>query len=350
MLFTYQHVRHDITKLQKYQDHLVKEVWCKASGRYSMNLLDPEFREIVREVKKNSKKNDFLDGPIRKIFYIFRDHLDAGQRAQIAKWYDTATDIRKLCSRQTSNTAPTYKDLRAINSDLGAELKKFCDNLWGNVIDLAPVIHRHQSIKQHYDKFITKNPTGKCPYCGINDFEGQYSDYREAYDHYIPKGTYPFSSINFRNLSPMCHKCNSTYKGTKNPIKKGSNGKPQKAFYPYSKKDPQISISVNLRPCDVGSIEPADFDLEFKAPGADEELETWKRLFGIESRYKDKICLPNEAKSWLVLVADDCYTAGLTPKQALEKFERCHSPYPWVGANFLKIPFMRGCEKAGLIM
>ncbi len=349
MLFTYQHVRHDITKLQYYQDHLVKEVWCKASGRYSMNLLDPEFRKIVREVKRNSKKNDFLQGPIKRIFCIFRDRLDASQRAQIAKWYDTTTDIRKLCSGQTSSGAASYKELHKIDKDLGKELKKFCDNLWGKVIALAPVTQRHQSIKDHYDKFITKNPAGKCPYCGLNDFEGQYSDYREVYDHYLPKGTFPFSSINFKNLSPMCYKCNSTYKGTKNPIKKSSAGKTLKSFYPYAKKLPNISISVTLKSKNLSPLKPTDFDLTFSAPGADEEVETWKRLFGIESRYKDKICLPDEAKSWLALVADDCSSGGLTPKQALEKWERYQVRFPWKEANFLKIPFMRGCAKAGLI-
>lgn len=147
----------------------------------------------------------------------------------------------------------------------------------------------------------------------------------------------------------MCYECNSTHKGTKNPIKKGPHGKPLKAFYSYAKKAPKISISVTLRSRYIDSLKPADIDLDFSAPGADEEVETWKRLFNIQSRYKDKICLPDEAKSWLLLVADDCFNVGLTPKQALQKFERCRSPFPWKEVNFLKIPFMRGCEKAGLI-
>jgi hypothetical protein len=349
MLFTYQHVRHNINKLQKYQDHLVKEVWCKASGRYSLKLLDPEFLEIVKEIKKNSKTNDFLDGPIRKIFYIFRDRLDQSQRARIEKWYDTATDIRKICSGQTANAAATYSDLTAINVDLAKQIKSFCDNLWDNVIELAPVIQRQQSIKDHYSKFIAKNRWGKCPYCGINDFEGEFSDYREAYDHYLPKGTYPFCSINFKNLAPMCHKCNSTYKGIKNPIKRGVKDKPQKAFYPYSKKAQQIAISVTLKSCDFDSLKPADVSLDFSARGADEEVETWKWLFSIDSRYKDKICLPDEAKSWLMLVAVDCVNGGLSPKEAIEKWERYWSCFPWKEVNFLKGPFIRGCEKAGLI-
>ena len=47
MLFTYHYVNHSIEQLQVYTGHLVKEVWCKAEGDFSLDLLEPELREIV---------------------------------------------------------------------------------------------------------------------------------------------------------------------------------------------------------------------------------------------------------------------------------------------------------------
>jgi hypothetical protein len=38
MLFNYRYVNHSIERLQVYLDHLVKEVWCKANGPFSLNL------------------------------------------------------------------------------------------------------------------------------------------------------------------------------------------------------------------------------------------------------------------------------------------------------------------------
>jgi hypothetical protein len=39
MLFNYRYVNHSIERFQEYLDHLVKEVWCKATGEFSLDLL-----------------------------------------------------------------------------------------------------------------------------------------------------------------------------------------------------------------------------------------------------------------------------------------------------------------------
>ena len=47
----------------------------------------------------------------------------------------------------------------------------------------------------------------ECPYCGIND--------PMTLDHYFPKESYPEFSVHPLNLIPICHICNSHYKGIK---------------------------------------------------------------------------------------------------------------------------------------
>jgi hypothetical protein len=46
----------------------------------------------------------------------------------------------------------------------------------------------------------------ECPYCGIND--------PKTLDHYLPKESYPEFAVYPPNLIPICHVCNSHYKGT----------------------------------------------------------------------------------------------------------------------------------------
>lgn len=46
----------------------------------------------------------------------------------------------------------------------------------------------------------------ECPYCGISE--------PKTLDHYLPKESYPEFSVFPANLIPICHVCNSSYKGT----------------------------------------------------------------------------------------------------------------------------------------
>jgi len=46
----------------------------------------------------------------------------------------------------------------------------------------------------------------ECPYCGINE--------PKTLDHYLPKDKYPEFSVFPKNLVPICHVCNTKYKGS----------------------------------------------------------------------------------------------------------------------------------------
>ena len=148
---------------------------------------------------------------------MFKD-LEPAQRQQISTWYDHNNDIQALCACDPNKTPATYDDIAAINADLGTALHDFCRSLFTNIIDLQAIRSRIGDINDHYEAFVTHNAIGKCPYCGCSEIKGKYQTRREAYDHFLPKGTYPFNSVNFRNLAPMCHDCNSSYKLKKDPI------------------------------------------------------------------------------------------------------------------------------------
>ena len=122
MHFTYKYVNHSIERLQVYVGHLVKEVWCKADGDFSLDLLHLDLQEIVKDIfnteenTTRSKMKDWLYGPIVKIYELFKG-IDPNQRQQIADWYELNNDIEALCDDCDPDKAPaSYLDVRAINA------------------------------------------------------------------------------------------------------------------------------------------------------------------------------------------------------------------------------------------
>jgi hypothetical protein len=350
MLFCYRYVPHAIETFQTWLDHLVKVVWCRDGGPYSLGLLHPDLRAVVEELANDDRvTTDHFDGPIKTIDALFQTNLSAAQRAQVALWYEHNNDIEALCGNDPRKTPGTYADIRTINADLARELKAFCQSLFTDVIHLKAVTRRTAEIDAHYDAFVTANDEGKCPYCGYGDIKGLHHSKREAYDHFIPKGTYPFNSVNFRNLAPMCHECNSSYKLQKDPLRHPNNGPRRKAFYSYATTAPGITITFDLSNADPATLASSDLALTISAPGREEEVESWKDLFRIEERYKAKCCGKNDGKAWLVRVTEENQRYGLTTGQMLDAEIQAAENKPWSDANFLKKPFLLACQNAGLI-
>jgi hypothetical protein len=356
MLFNYRYVNHSIEKFQVYLDHLVKEVWCKAGGPFALNLLHPELQVIVEAISNDeSITKDHLDGPIRRIHQIFRTQLSAEQRQQVSTWYDHNNDIEALCACRADRQPATYANIRAISTELETVLKDFCKSLFSDVIHLKAVASRIGDIDSHYEAFVMENSEGKCPYCGYGDIKGLHHTRREAYDHFLPKGTYPFNSVNFRNLAPMCNECNSAYKLAKDlttnidPISRKAAGSRRKAFYSYATVASGITITMTLKTTGGTNLVPKDIDLKIGAPGRAEEVEAWKDVFGIDERYKAKLCAQNDGKAWLEHIVEEAENGEVTRDQLLALVFRAAERSPYDGANFLKKPFLTACQSAKII-
>lgn len=269
-----------------------------------------------------------------------------------------AKGMKKMINKSTFEDlrfiAPTYDDQLKFER-IAEQLKAFHSDLWGRVLGLEPVKSRIGAIEEHYKTFVRENDEDKCPYCGYGDIKGQHHSKREAYDHFLPKGTYPFNSVNFKNLAPICHECNSSYKlqldPTKHidPITRKNTGVRRKAFYSYAAAAPGISIDVTFSTADIAKLNPSDITVVITAPGRDEEVESWKDVFGIEERYKAKCCAKNDGMVWLSRITEENENYGLTPAQMLEAEMRAAESKPWSDANFLKKPFLRACRTAGIV-
>lgn len=213
-------------------------------------------------------------------------------------------------------------------------------------------------IDDHYQAFVTTNKGGKCPFCGINDLLGEYHSNRDAYDHYLPKALYPFNSINFKNLVPACHHCNSSYKTSKDPAHKSKDPTGEilrrKVFYPFSRAPHVIDLQVTLQHADIENLIPTDINLAFGPANIAEQIDTWKDVYGIVERYRGKL-LGGDGKAWLVEVLDEwrwsdetAGAEGKKPDEYLRDVHRHTHKSPYANANFLKNSFLQGCKTAGL--
>ncbi len=266
MLRLYKPIQHDIFKLHTMLEHLVCSVWCKASeGETCESKLNDELKEIYISY-------EWLKNEIDEIYSEFVSLSDADKQS-VKNAFSTNNKIEELCNGSES---PIYLD--ALPEIVEKNIKPLLVDFYEKLLERAKVPGTKQD---YYQKLIEENELQYCPCCGLSYFESEDSKYREAFDHYLPKSKYPFLSVNFENLVPLCHKCNSDRKGTKDPIKDGA-----KAFFPFSDNNHDILIDLTIdKSKDLRLLEKED--LVINLIGDTNKIETWNRLFDINERYND---------------------------------------------------------------
>ena len=246
-----------------------------------------------------------------------------------------------------------YKDVEARFPGLKEPLYEFCKSLYSQeLLGLAALKKHIGDLKDHYDQFVPINNVGKCPFCGMNDLKSVYHSKREAYDHYLPKSIYPFNSINFFNLAPACHECNSTYKSTKDPTFEPKDklraAAPRKAFYPYSTAQYQIEISVTLKHNNLDTLQPDDIDLKFGPATLQDELDTWQDVYGLQERYRAKFC-DGDAKDWIETFRIANRRSGTSPQEFIETMTEGLAERPYANLKFLKKAFLEEAHRIGAL-
>jgi hypothetical protein len=365
MLFPYTYISpHTIDKFQEIIDHLVLEVWCKADKTvaYDITLLHKDLEEIIEDIFNDPKTyGKYLYEPIEEVYKIFQQ-LSGNEKTAIALKYRENNLIEEQCDNAGVISLTTYDDLAVYHPDLPETLKDFNKSLYYNAIKLDVVEKRIGKLEDHYDAFVKANDEGKCPYCGVNTIKGVYNSKREAYDHYLPQSTYPFISVNFKNLAPMCHECNSSYKLIKDPVNalpkkdplRNQNGR-RKAFYSYKTSPHKIDLKVTLNKKQIKDLVPRDITIELKNPKLQDEIATWNDVFGIEERYKAKCLEKNEGKYWFIQTTDEHKNAqkDLGVKFSQEKWVQYQinaaKRNPYAGGNFIKSEFIIACQNNGAL-
>lgn len=351
MLFPYTYVPHQMEKMQTFIDFIFHEVWCKAlaSGPFGLHLFNAntELHEVMEAFYYSDAKGaDFFYSHVERIYGLF-SALTATQISQFQQWYQGNNDLEKACTNDPAAEIIRYENIAILHQDLSKLLAIFFKGLYSqSLLNLAALRAKIGDIDDHYQAFVTENKMGKCPFCGIGDIKGEHHSKREAYDHYLPKALYPFNSINFRNLAPVCHECNSTYKLIKDPMHSAAGRR--KAFNPYVASGYAIQIKVDLQHSDIDTLTPADITMQFGPIALAEELETWKDVYGIEERYKAKFCAENDGKYWLTQVLDEWKEEGRDPAEFMKTLTRQTQKKPYAECNFLKKPFLDACQQIGI--
>lgn len=351
MLFPYEFMPHKMDKMQTFIDYIFYDVWCSApTGKpfdFSLFGGSPELKEVMEIFfYSDTQGGDFFYGHVERIYGLFAN-LTPAKITQLKKWYCDNNNIEQACANNPALQLVKYSDLIGLDEVLIGQLKVFYKGLYSkSLLNLKALKDKIGDINEHFEQFRQANKAGKCPFCGINDLKGTHHSKREAYDHYLPKGLYPFNSINFRNLAPACHECNSTYKLLKDPIHCTAGAR--KAFYPYSTVGYTIDLEIQLSHNNWQSIQPDDIQLTFGSVLHQEEINTWKSVYGIEERYKAKCCSEDDGKEWIVQILDEWKEDDRLPEEFISTLVRQTRQRPYSDLKFLKKAFLEGCDRAGL--
>lgn len=356
MLFPYTYVPHSMEKMQGFIDFIFFAVWGKAHNRgaYGLHLFaaNAKLYEVMKSFHySDSKGAAFFNTNVESIYKTFQE-LPASAIRKLRRWYKGNNNLEGVCANDSRVPLIRYTELTTAYPKLAEQLEAFFKGLYDR-LGLAAIKDKIGDIDAHYQAFMQANTTGKCPFCGLSDLLGEYHSKREAYDHYLPKALYPFNSINFRNLVPACHHCNSSYKGSKDPAYSpmAINGQQnrRKLFYPFSGQPWQVLPHITVRPSSRETPEPDDITLTFDPPELAEQIETWRDVYSIDERYRLKLCSA-EAKAWLVAMKDEwrwhhesAGIEGKEPASYLRDLARHAARSPYADTNFLKHAFLQAC-------
>lgn len=335
MLYPYKYPKAKIQQLQSFVNYIMLEVVLRAKkipdSTFSVELVIPKYAELISNV--NAK---YIFEPISNMF-IDSKKLDCFHLKILRKAVLENNRIEDLCDGKFMPVR--YKYLNTVftqdfEKDMLKNIKTFCVKLYEKCLYLAPVNIRYGDMKRYYDLIVQKDD--RCHFCGVSSLTIKYESNRNAFDHYLAKQTYPFVSVNFKNLVPACSNCNNLRKGVKDVLL--WKHKRVKAFYPYTKQQYSIQVKIKFKEGVVYSnnLVPSDFDLLCVCEGYQEQVDNWMRVYDIEEHFKAKCC-GGTVKSKLSEIMDFCKIKNMSVETILQHMENNLEH----DMNFLKVPFFR---------
>ncbi|MGL5149443.1 MAG: hypothetical protein ACRC7N_02580 [Clostridium sp.] len=219
--------------------------------------------QLKEELEKatEAEKKDYL--------VIFKANYKIDQIIKNNSVIFTFDDLENKCGKKIANIT-----------------EELCEYLYEDFKDIQSFARTYISPKKYYEKFI-KNEVikGNCPFCGEYEMPSEHSKARGDFDHYLRKSKYPFVSMHYKNLVPMCSTCNEPpYKGVKEVLGL------KKTYYPYStqKWNNILEIEKIKHGKDI-KLEKFKIVVENDNQSKKLENETWDEIFDIENRIKDKV-------------------------------------------------------------
>lgn len=239
------------------------------------NLLPEPHRDKLKARRGLRQRCKDYDAAVRNLEKPERDYILRALAAENA--------IPGLLSGQ-SDCART--------GDLPQIVREAVKSLFGFAFDLLTPLNLRD---QQYAAIYSSVPEHVCPFCGIEHFDAP-SAAREALDHYLARDHYPFAAANLRNLVPMGHKCNSSYK-LATDILKDKHGASRMAFDPYN----HTNVAIDLDQSDpFGGVKENTPAWVIKFVPHSHAAETWDEVLSVKKRYKRDHLDPAYSE-WLAL-------------------------------------------------
>ena len=230
--------------------------------------------------------------PMQQLAVIYVS-LTALEQKQVQNAFECNNAIEDLCS--CSRQPYSYDQLaKAIRKPL----KDFLTNLWEGYPFTKAIEQNFGTVKEHFDTFVhvSHQKALVCPFCGIHPLKPSGGKYRDAYDHFIPKALYPFSSVNFYNLVPTCTECNSDEKRAIN-VPYRQDGSSRSILYPFQTSQLLAPVEAHIelkQQYDTKnlstSLQASTWDITLSRPGNPSENFTgWDEVYKVKRRYQERI-------------------------------------------------------------
>jgi hypothetical protein len=246
------------------------------TGDFSTTFFEAEFyHNLVKRHKGILLKN------FQSIFSITKTWTQA-KRTALCESIRTSNEIEQVCEGNVSATKAA--DISADIKDLLLLLFKqlYKDVLFGKYFK-----PNYGDRRSHYHNFRQHSNNGypTCPACGIVAMHTWVDEITDQYDHYLPKDTYPFSSVNFQNLVPICRDCNSIEVKSNDDVLRHTG----KAFFPFDSNHQPIEFETKISK-NAPEIKNIEWSVDYVCEeGKEDELTAWKATYKIEKRHKDHV-------------------------------------------------------------
>jgi hypothetical protein len=291
MIHTYTFYDSEVNKLNEFVLKFFDQIEYETRD-FSSALFEPEFyRNLV------SRHKGILLKPFKEIYDIIKG-WEQVKKTKLCEAIRKSNEIENICK---GNIAPTK------TVDIEPEVKELLVTLF---IKLYTKVLFGKHFKQHYGDRKThyhafrkhaNNGYNNCPACGIRPMHNWPEDITDQYDHYLPKDIYPYSTVNFKNLVPICSECNSLQVKNNTDILEHTG----KVFYPFDTTHQPIDFDITISKNDT-DVEKIEWLTSYScAIGKEDELKAWKLIYKIEDRHKNY--LRGHLHSWFKNYWDDFF-------------------------------------------
>lgn len=284
MIKAYSYIKTEHNKLHEFVLAFFKRIEFE-TNEFDVSFFEHDFYNNIVQYHPGILKTPFT--------YIYNTIKEWSQpnRSAFCLGIKNSNEIKLICE---GTIVPT-KISDVLPQALQDVVDKLFKDLYKTVLSHKNYTSIYGNRQSHFKQFRLHkdNDFRFCPACGIERMK-TYEERPNQYDHYLPKDIYPFSSVNFKNLVPICTDCNSILeKGATNIL--SFNGV---AFYPYDSLHKGIDIEVQIvkKHADVSEI---SWQISYtNKDGKVNELDAWKKTYGIVLRHNKY--LKGSIKDWYI--------------------------------------------------